>query len=72
MRGMFGLRFVKTPPTTYLLQFKRGTVVREGAGLAFFYYAPTSSLVGVPVGSMDAPFIFQEVTADFQEVTIQG
>jgi hypothetical protein len=46
--------------------------VREGAGLAFFYYVPTSSLVGVPVGSIDAPFIFQEVTADFQEVTVQG
>ena len=69
---MFGLRFIKVQPTTYLLQYRRGRVVREGAGLSFFYYAPTTSLVAVPIGSTDAPFIFNEVTADFQEISIQG
>jgi len=28
--------------------------------------------VAVPVASTDVPFIFQETTADFQAVTIQG
>ena len=69
---MFGLRFGKVQPTTYLLQYRRGKVVREGLGLSFFYYGPTSSLVAVPVASTDAPFIFQETTADFQTVTVQG
>src|SRR5271154_6391844 len=69
---MFGIRFIKVQPTTYLLQYRGGKVVREGAGMSFFYYAPTSSLVAVPVGSTDTPFIFQETTADFQTVTIQG
>jgi hypothetical protein len=69
---MFGLRFVKVQPTTYLLHYRRGKVVREGPGLAFFYYSPTSSLVAVPVASTDTPFIFQETTGDFQSVTIQG
>jgi hypothetical protein len=69
---MFGMRFIKVEPTTYLLQYRRGRIVREGVGLSFFYYAPTTSLVAVPVGSVDAPFIFQETTADFQSVTIQG
>jgi hypothetical protein len=69
---MFGIRFIKVQPTTYLLQYRGGRVVREGAGLAFFYYAPTASLVAVPVASTDVPFIFEEVTADFQTVTIQG
>jgi len=69
---MLGIRYIKTPPTTYILQYKAGKVVREGAGLAFLYYAPTSSLVAVPIGSTDIPFIFSELTADYQEVTIQG
>lgn len=69
---MLGLKFIKIQPTTYLLQYRGGQVVREGAGLAFFYYAPTTSLVAVPVASSDAPFIFEETTADFQAVTIQG
>ena len=69
---MLGMRYIKVPPTTYLMQFKNGRVVREGLGLSFFYYAPTTSLVAVPVGSADVPFIFQETTGDFQSVTIQG
>src|SRR5215471_17335539 len=69
---MFGLRFVKVQPTTYLLQYRRGKVIREGLGLSFFYYSPTSSLVAVPVASTDTPFIFQETTGDFQTVTVQG
>ena len=69
---MFGLRFVKIQPTTYLMQFKGGKVVREGAGLSFFYYGPTSSLVAIPCGSQDQSFIFEQVTTDFQTVTVQG
>jgi hypothetical protein len=69
---MIGIKFIKVPPTTYLLQYRGGKAVREGAGLSFFYYAPTTSLVAVPVASTDTPFIFQETTADFQNVTVQG
>jgi hypothetical protein len=69
---MFGIRFVKTRPTTYVMQFRKGEVVREGTGLSFFYYGPTSSIVAVPVGSRDQDFIFEQVTVDFQSVTVQG
>ncbi|MCM3871026.1 MAG: SPFH domain-containing protein [Pyrinomonadaceae bacterium] len=69
---MFGIRFIKVQPTTHLLQYKNGKIERSGAGLSFFYFAPTSSLVAVPIVSTDAPFIFNEVTGDFQEVSIQG
>ncbi|HAA03620.1 MAG TPA: membrane protease subunit, stomatin/prohibitin, partial [Syntrophobacteraceae bacterium] len=69
---MFGIRFIKVQPTDYVLQYRKGNLVREGAGLAFFYFSPTTSLVRIPMGSVDVPFIFVEVTADFQEVTVQG
>src|SRR6266700_5768527 len=69
---MFGIKFIQVQPTTYLLQYRRGQVVREGLGLSFFYYAPTTSLVAIPVGSTDVPFIFAEPTADYQTVTLQG
>ena len=69
---MLGIRFMKAAPTTYVLHFQKGRVRREGAGLSFFYYAPTSTIVTVPMASADAPFAFQESTADFQSVSIQG
>lgn len=66
------LSFIKVPPTTYVLQYKHGAVKREGAGLSFIYYVPTSTIVAIPMASADVPFVFQESTADFQSVTIQG
>ena len=69
---MFGVRFIKVQPTTYLLQYKEGRIKRQGVGLSFYYYAPTTSLVAVPIASNDAPFMFAETTADFQEVSLQG
>lgn len=69
---MFGIRFVKSQPTVHLLQFKGGQVVREGAGQSFFYYAPASTLVAVPVASQDRAFMLELTTADFQSITVQG
>ena len=69
---MFGIRYIKSQPTTHLLQFRGGKLAREGAGLSFFYYAPATTLVAVPVVSHDRPFILELVTSDFQSVTVQG
>ena len=69
---MFGIEYLKAPPTTYVLHYKSGKVKREGAGLSFLYYRPTSTVVMVPAATADVPFAWTEVTADFQEVTIQG
>lgn len=69
---MFGICYIKTQPTTHLLQFRGGKLTREGAGLSFFYYAPATTLVAVPVASRDRPFILELVTSDFQSVTVQG
>lgn len=69
---MLGMMFIKVQPTEYILLYRRGRLIREGEGLSFFYFAPTSSLVRVPCASVDLPFIFEEVTSDFQNITIQG
>jgi len=66
------IRYLKSAPTTWVMQFKGGKLKREGAGLSFFYWAPTSTLVQVPLASCDVPFAFNEVTADFQALTVQG
>jgi SPFH domain / Band 7 family len=69
---MLGIQFIKSEPTTYLMAFRGGRIVREGAGLSFLYFGPTTSLVAVPVGSRVLDFIFDPVTSDFQAVTVQG
>jgi len=69
---MFGIKFIKFDSMTYAIHFVDGKVSKEGRGLSFFYYAPKSSIVAIPVGSRDIQFIFNEMTKDFQTVTVQG
>lgn len=69
---MLGIRFIKFQPGEYVLKYRGGRVVKEGAGLSFYYYAPATSIVVIPTGSVDYPFIFEEVTSDFQTITVQG
>ncbi|WP_231876497.1 MULTISPECIES: SPFH domain-containing protein [unclassified Oleiphilus] len=69
---MLNIKYIKVAPTTYLMQFKKGQVKRKGTGLALWYYAPSTSLVAIPTGTSDLPFIFKETTKDYQEVTVQG
>ena len=69
---MFGFRYVKSSPGQYLMQFRNGRIVREGAGLSLVYFVPRSTLVSVPTTSVEVPFMFEEVTRDFQSVTLQG
>src|SRR5712671_294184 len=66
------ISYLKVPPTTYVLHYSGGKVKREGAGLSFFYFAPSAEIVLVPLTSTDVPFVFNEVTSDFQDATIQG
>ena len=69
---MLGFHYLKAPPTMHVQHYRGGQLVREGVGQSYFYFAPTSMIVLVPVSSRDVPFVFNEVTADFQDVTIQG
>jgi len=69
---MFGFRHIKFDSMTYVIHFKNGSIQKEGRGLSFFYFAPKSSIVAIPMGSNDLPFIFSESTFDYQNVKIQG
>ena len=69
---MFGIRYIKTSPTQFALHHHNGRLRHSGAGIAFLCYAPASVIALVPIGSQHVPFIFNEVTIDFQPVTIQG
>lgn len=69
---MLGIKYIKFDAMTHVIHFVNGKIKKEGRGLAFFYFAPKSSIVAIPMGSNDIPFVFQESTADYQTVSIQG
>ena len=69
---MFGIKHIKFDSMTYVLHYKNGNIKKEGRGLSFFYFAPNSSIVAIPMGSNDLPFVYNETTSDYQAVSIQG
>jgi hypothetical protein len=69
---MLGIKHIKFDSMTYVFHYRNGVIGKEGRGLAFFYFAPNSSIVAIPMASNDLPFIFNESTNDYQTVNIQG
>lgn len=69
---MFGINYIKFDSMNYVIHYQKGKITKEGRGLSFFYFAPNSSIVSIPVQSTDFQFVFKETTKDYQEVSIQG
>ena len=69
---MLGIGYRKANPTDYTLHYANGKVTHEGLGLSFLYFTPSSTIVSVPLASVNVPFVFNEPTADFQTLTVQG
>jgi len=66
------INYYKGEPNTYTICSRNGQVVRHGAGINFWYSPITTTIAAVPLASQESQFIFNETTADFQEVSIQG
>ncbi|HMA32982.1 MAG TPA: SPFH domain-containing protein, partial [Chloroflexia bacterium] len=64
--------YFKSEPTEYILAYANGRVFRQGTGRAFWYWPPSTSIVRVPVSTIDALFVLNEATQNFQAVTLQG
>lgn len=64
--------FFKGQPTEYVMKVANGRVVKQGAGISFYYLKANTSIMIVPLAVVDANFVFNELTHTFQTVTIQG
>ena len=65
-------KYYKGEPNTYVLCHRNGELVQHGVGINFFYLPQTTSIATVPIASQESQFIFNETTANFQEISIQG
>ena len=65
-------RYYKGEPNLYVICHRNGRVVRHGAGINFFYSPQLASIATVPLAVQEKQFFFNETTANYQEVAIQG
>ncbi|MCM1468029.1 MAG: SPFH domain-containing protein [Alistipes sp.] len=67
------IRYKKFEQTEYVMKIKKGKIVQQGPGLAFFYNTMTTSLMVFPATAFDTPFAYDDIiTSDFQKITVQG
>ena len=66
------IKYFKGEPNKYVIRYKKGRVNNHGEGLDFWYMPFNTSIAVVDTVSQDTQFIFNESTANYQEVAIQG
>jgi regulator of protease activity HflC (stomatin/prohibitin superfamily) len=69
---MFGIGYFKAQPAEYIIKYSSGKIVKQGKGLTFFYLKYNTQIVAIPTTSIDANFVFNEITNNFQSATLQG
>src|SRR5919106_1674520 len=62
----------RSEPTVSVLRYRRGRLIAEGAGLAFWFRPLHAAVAELPVDDRELPFLFAVRSADFQELTVQG
>ena len=66
------LRFYKGDPSKYIMKFVSGKIKKKGIGISFYYLDHNSTIVTIPATTIDSNFIFNEVSRNFQMVSVQG
>lgn len=66
------MHYYKGEPSRFIIKYRGGNIKRKGIGLGFFYLKKLVNIVAIPITTTDANFIFNELTANFQDITLQG
>ncbi len=66
------VRHLRATPTSHVRHLRRGKLVHDGTGLAFFYRPLSAVLSEVPVDDRELPMLFHARTADFHDMTVQA
>lgn len=67
----FPFTLFKGAPTDYIVKYVSGVKRKEGRG-GIFFVGPRTTIARVPTTDVAVPFAFIELTADGQQVTVQG
>jgi hypothetical protein len=66
------LRHYTATPDTHAIKFVAGKIEKHGRGISFYYLSSLTTILEIPAIAITLPFIFNEATVNFQDVTLQG
>src|SRR5215469_12131089 len=65
-------RHLRADASAYILHFRRSRLVRQGRGLAFWFFPLSASIAEIPADDRELSILFHARSSDFQDVTAQG
>lgn len=71
MGGFLFWRHLRAEPNQHILHFKRGKLLRSGAGVAYWFNPLSAAIAMLPVEDCETTFLLKERSRDFQEVSVQ-
>lgn len=64
------VRHLRAEPNEYILHHRRGRIAREGAGQSYWFAPLNAAITHVPTEDLEATFILDERTVDFQDLHV--
>jgi len=62
---------LRAEPNQFILHYRGGSIVRRGAGLAYWFLPLNAAIAQLPVEDVETTFVLTERTADYQDVSVQ-
>ena len=66
------LRHLRANPTAHVRHLRKGELVHDGPGEAFWFRPLTAALSEIPIDDREQPLLFHGRTLDFQDVAVQA
>ena len=64
--------YFKGEPSQFIIKYTSGKIKKAGRGLSFFYLRYHTNIMSIPAVTLDSHFVFNEITKNNQQVTLQG
>ena len=64
--------YFKGEPSQFIIKYTSGKIKKVGRGASFFYLKYHTNIVMIPAVTQDSHFIFNEITGNYQEISLQG
>jgi len=62
----------KGDPSRFIIKYVNGTPKNQGKGISFLFWRYKTSIISIPMNTIDSHFIFNEVTRNYQTISLQG
>jgi regulator of protease activity HflC (stomatin/prohibitin superfamily) len=66
------VRHVRSNPSAFVMHYRRGKVMRSAAGITFWAWPLSDSVVEIPTDDRDLTLVIHGRSSDYQDVTVQG